>query len=118
MKPTDYLKSVGVDIFTKGHNSYKLASPGMMDLTVESWHSGESIFVSMCHYGEQNGDMMKDPDILFQVKGDIITYKEYQNDYMGFYSEDHEETKDFMETVWLPNLKAQGHKLVEKEMEN
>jgi hypothetical protein len=37
---------------------------------------------------------------------------------MGFYSEDHEETKDFMETVWLPNLKAQGHKLVEKEMEN
>ena len=118
MKPTDYLKSVGVNIFTKGHNSYKLSTPGMMDLTVESWHSGESIFVSMCHYGEQNGDLMKDPDILFEVRDGVITYKEYQNDYMAFYSENHEETKDFMENTWIQNLVEQGHKLVEKEIEN
>ena len=119
MKPTDYLKSVGVDIFTKGHNSYKLSAPGMMDLTVESWHSGGSTMVSMCHYGEMNGDLMKDPDVLFEVRGDdSLVYREFQNDYANYYSESHEETKDFMENTWLPNLKAQGHKLVEKDLEN
>ena len=118
MKPTDYLKAVGIDIFESGHNSYKLATSGMMDLTVETWHSGDTINVSMCHYGEQNGDLMKDPDVLFTIENDIITYREYQNDYAGFYSENHEETKDFMENTWLPNLVAQGHRLVEKEMEN
>ena len=118
MKPTDYIKSVGIDIFTKGHNSYKLSAPGMMDLTVESWHSGESIMVSMCHYGEQNGDMMKDPDVLFKLEQEIITYREIQMDYTGYYSEDHAEIKDFMENTWVPNLVAQGHRLVESEMEN
>ena len=116
-KPTDYLKSVGIDIFLQGHNSYKLASTGFMDLTVETWQSGESTFVSMCHYGEQNGDYMKDPDILFKLEQEIITYREMQNDYMNFYSEDHAEIKDFMENTWVPNLIMQGHKVTEKDIE-
>jgi hypothetical protein len=77
-KPTDYLKSVGIDIFLQGHNSYKLASTGFMDLTVESWQEGKNTMVSMCHYGEQNGDLMKDPDVLFKVEQEIITYREIQ----------------------------------------
>ena len=119
VKPTDYLKSVGIDIFLKGHNSYKLESKGFMPLTVETWQQGESItMVSMCHYGEQNGDLMKDPDILFQVKDEVIKYLEFQNDYAGYYSENHAETKNFMENTWVQNLKEQGHKLTEKEIEN
>tara|TARA_R110000851_G_scaffold68113_1_gene153282 strand:- start:439 stop:807 length:369 start_codon:yes stop_codon:yes gene_type:complete len=116
-KPTDYLKSVGIDIFLQGHNSYKLASTGFMDLTVETWQSGESTFVSMCHYGEQNGDLMKDPDVLFKVEQGIITYREMQNDYVAMYSEDHAEIKDFMENTWVDNLIQQGHKVYEKDIE-
>lgn len=116
--PTDYLKAVGIDIFVKGHNCYKLSAEGFMDLTVESWHSGETINVSMCHYGEQNGDLMKDPDVLFTVNNGKITYREIQNDYVSSYSENHAEIKDFMENTWIPNLKQQGHKLTEKDLEN
>lgn len=117
-KPTDYLKSVGIDIFLQGHNSYKLVNNPYMDLTVETWQSGESTFVSMCHYGEQNGDYMKDPDILFKLEQEIITYREMQNDYMNFYTEDHAEIKEFMENTWVPNLVMQGHKLVQKEIDD
>ena len=117
MKPTEYLKSVGIDIFLPGHNSYKLASTGFMDLTVETWQSGESTFVSMCHYGEQNGDLMKDPDVLFKLEQEIITYKEIQMDYTGYYSEEHAEIKDFVENTWVSNLEMQGHKLYEKDIE-
>ena len=116
-KPTDYLKSVGIDIFLQGHNSYKLASTGFMDLTVESWQEGKNTMVSMCHYGEQNGDLMKDPDVLFKVEQEIITYREIQIDYTNYYSEDHAEIKDFTEDTWIPNLVMQGHKLYEKDIE-
>ena len=90
-----------------------------MDLTVETWQSGDAItFVSMCHYGKpQNGDSMKDPDVLFKLEQEIITYREIQMDYTGYYSEDHAEIKDFVEDTWVPNLKMQGHKLYEKDIE-
>ena len=113
MNPAEFLKSAGIDIFLKEHNSYKLKTGGFMDLTVEACPEGESAVVSMCHYGEQNGDLMKDPDILFYVKEDgTIEYKEYQNDYANYYSEDHNAAKEFMENTWIPNLLSQGHKLV------
>tara|TARA_R110002153_G_scaffold266410_1_gene429735 strand:- start:141 stop:560 length:420 start_codon:yes stop_codon:yes gene_type:complete len=115
-KPTDYLKSVGIDIFLQGHNSYKLASTGFMDLTVETWQEGKNTMVSMCHYGEQNGDLMADPDILFKVEQEIITYREIQMAYTAYYSEDHAEIKDFMENTWVSNLIMQGHKVIKKEV--
>jgi len=116
--PVEYLKSVGIDIFLQGHNSYKLASTGYMDLTVETWQGGDTVtFVSMCHYGEQNGDYMKDPDILFKLEQEIITYKEIQMDYTAYYSENHAEIKEFMENTWVPNLVMQGHKVYEKDIE-
>ena len=115
-KPTDYLKSVGIDIFLQGHNSYKLASTGFMDLTVETWQEGKNTMVSMCHYGEQNGDLMNDPDVLFKLEQEIITYREIQMAYTRYYSEDHAEIKDFMENTWVSNLIMQGHKVIKKEV--
>ena len=128
MKPTQYLKSVGIDIFLQGHNSYKLASTGFMDLTVETWQEGKNTMVSMCHYGEQNGELMKDPDVLFKVERitdqswtqtnrEQITYREIQMAYTAYYSEDHAEIKDFMENTWVDNLIQQGHKVYEKDIE-
>jgi len=106
--PIEYLISKGIDVTKEGN--YKLKAQGFMDLTVEIWPQGKAMMVSMCHYGEQNGDLMKDPDILFIIKEDDIKYLEYQNDYAGYYSEDHQASKDFMEKTWIPNLIFQGHK--------
>ncbi|MCZ6582866.1 MAG: hypothetical protein O6761_06820 [Thaumarchaeota archaeon] len=110
--PKEYLISKGIDVTKDGN--YKLKSGPFMDLTVEIWkRSDGNIAVSMCHYGKQNGDLMKDPDILFYIKPDnTIKYLEYQNDYAGYYSEDHKAAKEFMENTWIPNLIAQGHELV------
>lgn len=119
INPTNYLKEKGIDIFRNGLNSYKLTNEPYMDLTVETWLQNGNAVVSMCHYGEMNGDLMKDPDILFMVnKSGDIEYKEFQNDYTGFYSEDHKEIKDFMENTWINNLIMQGHELTKEEHED
>jgi len=117
--PTNFLKDKGIDIFRTGLNSYKLEADGFMDLTVETWKEKDNAVISMCHYGEMNGDLMKDPDILFAVsKTGDIQYREFQNDYTAFYSEDHKEIKDFMENTWIPNLIAQGHEIISEDHED
>ena len=78
----------------------------------------EKVFVPEDFYCPITGDLMKDPDVLFTLENDTITYREIQNDYVSMYSENHNEIKDFMENTWVPNLHQQGHKLKEKEMEN
>jgi hypothetical protein len=54
---------------------------------------------------------MKDPDVLFKLEQEIITYKEIQMDYTGYYSENHAEIKDFVENTWVDNLINQVQKL-------
>jgi hypothetical protein len=76
---------------------------------------------SLTHYGEQNGDLMKDPDMVFlqiieEGKEYFLAY-EFQNDYAGFYDRafDSEgwivskqrEMTDFAR-MWLKNIKDQG----------
>jgi hypothetical protein len=43
--------------------------------------------ISVCHYGEQNGDLMRDPEMLFEIskRGDetILTPHYWRNDYVG-----------------------------------
>jgi hypothetical protein len=61
---------------------YKLNNdPTFMSLTVEIL---ESSVISLCHYGEQNGDLMRDPEMLFwkDNNGDYFPYY-FRNDYMG-----------------------------------
>ena len=47
----------------------RLTVPGFMPLSVED--IGQSAdanrLISICHYGEQNGDLMRDPDMVFEV---------------------------------------------------
>ena len=38
---------------------------------------------SVTHYGEQNGDLMSDPDVTFMVSGNAIYPATYRNDYVG-----------------------------------
>ncbi len=43
---------------------------------------------SVCHYGEQNGDLMRDPEITFlrDERGDYYPLS-FQNDYLGIHRE-------------------------------
>lgn len=107
----------------------RITVPGFMLLSVEDiGRSGEgNRLVSLCHYGEQNGDLMRDPDIVFMFHehgGDTFAEPvSFRNDYMAICQEVYNyddngkrthvkpslkrELKDFAST-WFKNLRAQG----------
>lgn len=53
------------------------------------WKYDESkAAISVMHYGEQNGDLMRDPDVTFlRVDEKTFIPLTFQNDYAGFYGE-------------------------------
>jgi hypothetical protein len=40
-------------------------------------------FISLCHYGEQNGDLMRDPEVVFLVTDESAKPVYFRNDYVG-----------------------------------
>jgi len=67
----------------------KIENAPYMPLTIEAignHHESGLPQVSVCHYGEQNGDLMRDPEIVFEIlpndRGWMMTL--YRNDYMNF----------------------------------
>mgnify|MGYP001366560216 CR=1 FL=1 len=107
----------------------RLTVGGYMPLSVE--YIGQSAdgnrLISICHYGEQNGDLMRDPDMVFEVYASPAPATaeplSFRNDYMGLmqevyrYDDDGKKTavnpklkqdlKSFART-WFSNLKEQG----------
>jgi len=57
-------------------------NPTYMPLSIEKL--GKTV-ISICHYGEQNGDLMRDPEMLFwkDENGDYFPFY-FRNDYTGF----------------------------------
>ena len=112
-----------------GHIAVRITVDGYMPLSVEEiGMDGEGHrLVSLCHYGEQNGDLMRDPDIVFMFQyspqGPIAEPVSFRNDYVGLnqevyrYDEHGKRThldpklklhlREFAQT-WLANLKEQG----------
>ena len=112
-----------------GANAVRITVPGFMPLSVEDiGRSGEgNRLVSLCHYGEQNGDMMRDPDIVFMFHdlpdGQAAEPVSFRNDYMAICQEVYNyddngkrthmkpalkrELKAFCRT-WFNNIRAQG----------
>jgi hypothetical protein len=105
----------------------KFHAKGYMDLTIENIgyedHEGHPVY-SICHYGEMNGDLMRDPEITFSVdfENKSVLPLSFQNDYMGYYRENFvwkngkvtgfyphrlHECDDFL-WMWGKNLKDQG----------
>jgi len=134
------LRNKGIDFSSKEHthnifqccekrsaHSSHTCIHGMMDLVVETWIEQDVLKVSVVHYGEQNGDLMSDPEIVYRV--DTTTGRTlpemYQNRYLGVYQEAIfekdgktmvrpkliKDLKSFTRT-WASNLKTQGHTLV------
>ena len=107
----------------------RITVPGYMPLSVEEIgisRDGHRL-VSLCQYGEQNGDLMRDPDIVFLFHnvpdGMAAEPVSFRNDYLGIVQEvyQYDETgrrthvvpslkqdlKEFAES-WFANLKDQG----------
>ena len=107
----------------------RLTVNGYMPLSVED--IGRSAdghrLIAICHYGEQNGDLMRDPEMVFELfthgEASAAEPLSFQNDYMGLlqevycYDESGKKThvkrrlkaelKSFART-WFTNLKEQG----------
>ena len=107
----------------------RLTVNGYMPLSIES--IGRSAdgnrLISLCHYGEQNGDLMRDPEMVFELfthgEASAAEPLSFQNDYMGVLQEVYRydesgkkthvktrlkaELKSFAKT-WFKNLKDQG----------
>lgn len=100
----------------------RFTADGYMPLSVESLgyiaHGGH--VYSMTHYGEQNGDLMADPDMMIAVNFERGTVEPltYQNDYLGKYEEVYLDDGRYSPSLrtdldaflwfWIKNIHAQG----------
>jgi len=75
----------------KNDNFYiRLEKPAYMRLVIELVGEGPingDPLISVAHYYEQNGDPMRDPEIVFEVGDDLRSWTpiEYQQDSLGVY---------------------------------
>ncbi len=124
-KKLDEIIPGGIEKFLKSNRtSYKLEASPYMPLHIEKIGNDT---ISMTHWGEQNGDLMHDPDITIKIHREhkIIEALTYQNDYRAIYQEVYPEPGKVYPKLkkglniflaqWLTNIKNQGHKLIENE---
>lgn len=84
----------------------RFTSGELMPLVVENLgytvHGGTVYAVT--HYGEQNGDLMRDPDMTLSVnrKAGTVDPLSFQNDYMGMY----QEVYDMSRGTYKPQLRT------------
>ena len=121
-----YLTSLGVNFKAIGHRHYKFKSKGFMDLIVETWiepmKTYDKMILSVAHYYIQEGDMMRDPEITYEITDNLIEIPlTYTQDSLGIYQHVFEtregieminpslmnELKAFTK-IWIRNLKQQG----------
>ena len=94
-----------------GARAVRITVSGYMPLSVEEiGSSGDGYrLVSLCHYGEQNGDLMRDPDIVFLFHnvpdGSAAEPVSYRNDYLGIFQEVYRYDEVGRRTHGLPLLK-------------
>lgn len=100
-----------LDQLLGGVHAVRIAVSGYMPLLVEEiGSSGDGYrLVSLCHYGEQNGDLMRDPDIVFLFHngpdGPAAEPVSFRNDYLGIVQEVYRYDEAGRRTHVLPTLK-------------
>ena len=113
-------------LLSRSETTVKIENPPYMSLTVENIGLGPRGLpaLSICHYGELNGDLMRDPEMCFEMEIENGAVKEfhpyyYRNDYVAFeqFAEDEEnrridvkaiQSQREMARLWDSNLVAQG----------
>ena len=70
-------------------NYLRLEVPGFMRLVIEHVGTGPrgGEMVSVAHYSEENGDPMRDPEIVFEVAAGQWHPVSIQHDFVGIYRE-------------------------------
>ena len=118
-----------LDELLTGARAVRITVPGYMPLSVEEiGTSGDGHrLVSLCQYGEQNGDLMRDCDLVFMVidlpDGLAAEPVSFRNNYLGIVQDVYrydeagrrthvlsslkQELKDFAQ-AWLATLREQG----------
>ena len=103
--------------FLTDYKYLKLESDlGFMTLSLDKIGSNS---VAMAHYYEQNGDLMVDPEIVFDIdsKNKTLTAVSYQQDGMGIYktyeqdSDEQDNCNSFVDT-WFNNISTQAYRPV------
>jgi len=68
------------------HGLYlKIENPPYMALVIEATDESGPMglpALSVCHYGEQNGDLMRDPEMCFELGRAILDPFYFRNDYL------------------------------------
>jgi hypothetical protein len=105
----------------------KIENPPYMALVIEATdESGPCGLpaISICHYGEQNGDLMRDPEMCFELgfaAGPHLNAFYWRNDYAGveqwsrfiqganycYHTQLHQQHEQFAK-LWDKNLRQQG----------
>lgn len=103
--------------FLTNYKYLKLESDlGFMTLSLDKIDSNS---VAMAHYYEQNGDLMVDPEIVFDIdsKNKTLTAISYQQDGMSIYktyepdSDEQDNCNSFVDT-WFNNISTQAYRPV------
>ena len=106
-------------------NHVKIENGSYMPLSIEQIGVGPHgrPAISVCHYGEQAGDLMRDPEMCFEVTQDGTFHPYYfRNDYTGTEQEVYFRSGDGREMIrprlkkelaafarqWSANLREQG----------
>jgi hypothetical protein len=113
-------------LLSRPGTTLKIKNPPYIPLTVENIGLGPRGLpaLSICHYGELNGDLMRDPEMCFEMEIETGSVKEfhpyyYRNDYVAFeqFAVDEENrrvdarvinSQREMARIWDLNLAAQG----------
>jgi hypothetical protein len=128
MKTYQYFASVLTQLLGN-ETAVRLTVNGYMPLSIESIGTSAegNRLISLCHYGEQNGDLMRDPEMVFEIHTyaapDMAEPLSFRNDYLGLVQEVYRYDDDGKKThvharlkqeltsfarTWFQNLKDQG----------
>jgi hypothetical protein len=107
----------------------RLTVDGFMPLSVKDIGQSRdgNRLIGICHYGQQNGDLMRDPEMIFEVYAfptpAMAEPLSFRNDYVGLMQEVYRYDEDGKKTyvnvrlkrelksfgwTWFQNLKDQG----------
>jgi uncharacterized protein YqiB (DUF1249 family) len=103
-------------LISTGCTYKRFESDGFMDLVVEKISENE---YSLAHYYEQNGDLMRDPEMTVRIyPGKAVEALTFTQDNLGIYQEVYPEPGKYVPYfkkelncflgIWLRNLKIQG----------
>ena len=104
------------------HFTLHVENGGYLPLTIEAWDSpvaGEGRRISVAHYRHIGGDLVADPEVEIRDDGfpieltqiewftPVVAYYD-ERGAMYFYQNAMRDVRHFLDTVWGPNLVAQG----------